>query len=55
VFKGVRPTYWVPYDGSVPYANRVNTLLSWLDRPEPQRPRFLTLYMEGVDQYVTCG
>jgi len=40
------------YDGRIPYSQRVNTILEWLDLPESERPKFITLYMEGVDQYV---
>jgi predicted AlkP superfamily pyrophosphatase or phosphodiesterase len=31
------------------YADRVDRVLSWLDRPAGERPRFLTLYFESVD------
>lgn len=47
---GVRPTYWMRYDGSVPYATRVSTVLQWLDEPREQRPSLITLYFQGVDQ-----
>ena len=44
---GVRPTHWLPYDGDMPYADRVDQALAWLDGPEPAR--LVTLYFEGVD------
>jgi predicted AlkP superfamily pyrophosphatase or phosphodiesterase len=44
-----RPTYWEPFDGSVPYAERVRQVLAWLDLPVQQRPSFVTLYVEAVD------
>ena len=44
---GVRPGRWLPYDGEMPYAARVDTALAWLDAPDP--PRLVTLYVEAVD------
>jgi predicted AlkP superfamily pyrophosphatase or phosphodiesterase len=47
--RGQRPGTWLPYDEKMPYATRVDTVLGWLDRPQGQRPRFMTLYFESVD------
>ena len=47
--KGIRPTYWMPYNGNIPDAARVDTVLSWLDLPADQRPSFLTLYISAID------
>jgi len=46
---GLRPTFWEPYDGSVPNDKRVDTVLSWLDLPVNQRPTLMTLYFSDVD------
>jgi predicted AlkP superfamily pyrophosphatase or phosphodiesterase len=46
---GVRPTYWKEYDGKIPNAERVDTILSWLDKPRAERPTFYTLYFSDVD------
>lgn len=46
---GVRPSRWRPFDQSLPAAARVDQVLAWLDAPEPERPRFLTLYFDEVD------
>lgn len=46
---GVRPTRWMRYDGSVPYAVRVDSVLSWLSLSEGERPRMITLYFEEPD------
>jgi predicted AlkP superfamily pyrophosphatase or phosphodiesterase len=46
---GSRPTYWKPYDGTVPNDARVDTILSWLDLPLNERPTFLSLYFSDVD------
>ncbi len=47
--KGIRPTFWKRYDGSVPGEARVDEVLSWLDLEENVRPRFITLYFSNVD------
>lgn len=45
---GVRPTIAPKFDGKLPAAQRVDTLLSWLDQPQ-QQFGFLTLYFDDVD------
>ncbi|HVR30420.1 MAG TPA: ectonucleotide pyrophosphatase/phosphodiesterase [Thermoanaerobaculia bacterium] len=46
---GVRPTYWLPYDGQLAGEERVRIVLGWLDLPADRRPSFLTLYWSDVD------
>jgi predicted AlkP superfamily pyrophosphatase or phosphodiesterase len=46
---GRRPTYWRTYDETIPNAQRVDTILSWLDLPLAERPTFLSLYFSDVD------
>ena len=46
---GTRPTYWRRFDESVPGEDRVDQVLQWLDLPDEQRPRMLTLYFGKVD------
>ena len=46
---GVRPEHWQLFNAGVPGDARVDRLLSWLDLPADQRPRFLTLYFNLVD------
>ncbi|KAH3745367.1 alkaline phosphatase family protein [Pelomyxa schiedti] len=48
---GVQPTYWVSYNSSVPYSQRVDTVLQWLALPADERPYLVFLYLEGVDSY----
>jgi predicted AlkP superfamily pyrophosphatase or phosphodiesterase len=48
--QGVRPTYYLKYDKSVPNAARVAQVIAWLRLPADQRPHFITLYMSDVDQ-----
>ena len=47
--EGLRPTHWKVYDGRVPNAARVDTVLAWLDLPEARRPRIIMLYFSDVD------
>lgn len=46
---GKRPTYWKRYDDKIENAERVDTILSWLDLPPTQRPTCLSLYFSDVD------
>jgi predicted AlkP superfamily pyrophosphatase or phosphodiesterase len=46
---GVQPTYWYPFDASVPRNRRVDTVLEWLAMPPERRPHMITLYLEDVD------
>ena len=47
--QGVRPTLFREYNGKVPNALRVDTILSWMDLPTEKRPTILTLYFSDVD------
>jgi predicted AlkP superfamily pyrophosphatase or phosphodiesterase len=47
--KGVRPTYWHRFNDSITAENRVNMVFEFLDKPENQRPHFMTLYFSDVD------
>lgn len=46
---GVRPTYWLPFEQSVPSLARVNILLGWFTLPVEEQPRLATLYFDVVD------
>ena len=46
---GVRPTFWKTYDGKIPNADRVETVLSWIDLPIEKRPTLYTLYFSDID------
>ena len=46
---GRQPTYWLPFDDTMPHAARVGRVLEWLRLPEGRRPSFLTLYFSDVD------
>jgi predicted AlkP superfamily pyrophosphatase or phosphodiesterase len=46
---GRRPSDWRPYDHEFPNEQRVAQVLTWLARPEAERPAFITLYFSDVD------
>lgn len=47
--QGVQPTYWKRYDGKVPFADRMDTVLTWLQLPIEKRPRLITFYFQEPD------
>lgn len=47
--KGIRPTFWDRYEGSVPNEKRIDILLERLRLPAPQRPEFATVYFSLID------
>lgn len=47
---GVHPSEWRPFDKDFPARERVDTVLAWIARPPAERPRFVTLYFETVDE-----
>jgi predicted AlkP superfamily pyrophosphatase or phosphodiesterase len=47
---GGRPTYWRPFDGSMPNEKRIAQLIEWLQLPEGKRPQLLTIYFGEVDK-----
>lgn len=46
---GMRPNFWVAYDGSISGADRLRRITDWLSLPEAEKPRFLTLYFSRLD------
>jgi predicted AlkP superfamily pyrophosphatase or phosphodiesterase len=48
---GMQPRYWREFDDTVPGSQRVAQVLAWLDLPVPQRPAFITLYLNEVDTF----
>jgi predicted AlkP superfamily pyrophosphatase or phosphodiesterase len=47
--QGVRPTYYLKFDGSFPNGKRVEQVLAWLHLPPEQRPHMITLYFSDTD------
>lgn len=46
---GVRPDYYKTFDSTVPYTERVEEVLNWLNMEEAMRPRFISLYFSLID------
>jgi predicted AlkP superfamily pyrophosphatase or phosphodiesterase len=47
--QGVRPTYYLKFDGKFPNEKRVEQVLAWLHLPLEQRPHMITLYFSDTD------
>ncbi|MFW5706507.1 MAG: alkaline phosphatase family protein [Bacteroidota bacterium] len=47
--QGIQPAYWKKFDGRVPFTDRMDTVISWLQLPEQQRPRLITFYFQEPD------
>ena len=46
---GVRPTYYLKFDGKFPNQKRVEQVLAWLHLPAEQRPHMITLHFSDTD------
>jgi predicted AlkP superfamily pyrophosphatase or phosphodiesterase len=47
--KGIHPSYYYSFDGSVPNLTRISKVFEWLQLPEDERPRMITLYFSDMD------
>jgi predicted AlkP superfamily pyrophosphatase or phosphodiesterase len=47
--QGIRPSYYHDYDGGVPNLTRIAKVFQWLQLPEVERPRLITLYFSDMD------
>src|SRR5215471_4204795 len=47
--RGVRPTYWYPFNAAVPDSVKIAQIMTWLRMPEGKRPRLIMLYSGVVD------
>lgn len=46
---GVRPTFWSPFNYSIPFQKRLDDLIGWLKLPANQRPAFVAFYLEETN------
>lgn len=46
---GVFPDYYYRYNESVPNTDRIDQVVKWLNLPEEERPRLITVYFSFVD------
>jgi predicted AlkP superfamily pyrophosphatase or phosphodiesterase len=47
--KGTRPSYWYPFDATVPDSMKIQQITRWLRLPEGERPRLILMYSGVVD------
>jgi predicted AlkP superfamily pyrophosphatase or phosphodiesterase len=46
---GLRPTFWQPYDYSIPFAQRLETVIGWLRLPVGEKPAVIAFYFEETN------
>jgi predicted AlkP superfamily pyrophosphatase or phosphodiesterase len=46
---GIRPHWWIKFDNTLPYAERVRRVMAWLTMPSDSAPRFVTAYFSATD------
>jgi len=46
---GVRPSIWKKYEHKMPYENRIDTVIAWLQLPENTRPHLIMWYFDEPD------
>lgn len=47
--QNMRPTIWKPYDHNFPFEQRIDTVISWLQKPLEKRPHLIMWYMHEPD------
>ncbi|MFD2202058.1 alkaline phosphatase family protein [Shivajiella indica] len=47
--KGIQPNYYYNYDAKVSNLTRISKVFEWLELPEDERPRLITLYFSDMD------
>lgn len=47
--EGLHPDYYYDYNQSVPFGDRVDQVIRWLNLPEKERPHIITLYFSSPD------
>jgi predicted AlkP superfamily pyrophosphatase or phosphodiesterase len=47
--QGIQPSYFYNYDGKISNLTRISKVFEWLQLPEEERPRLITLYFSDMD------
>lgn len=47
--KGIRPSEYYDYDGTVPNLTRISQVFQWMQLPDDERPGMITLYFSDMD------
>src|SRR5690606_22012863 len=48
---GLHPDRWKPYDGDMPYRDRIDTVVAWLSTDGASKPAYVNLYFSSSDTY----
>lgn len=48
--QGLHPDYYFEYNHTVPFEQRVDQIIDWLNFPEDRRPHLITLYFSSPDE-----
>jgi predicted AlkP superfamily pyrophosphatase or phosphodiesterase len=46
---GGRPTYWRNFDGTLPFAKRLEEFSGWLEQPADRRPAVILFYLDATN------
>lgn len=46
---GVRPSYWFPFNATVPDSTKIKEVMRWLRLPDAERPHLIMMYSNVVD------
>ena len=49
--QGIQPTFYFNYDGNVPNLTRIAKVFEWLNLPDDERPRLITMYFSDMDDF----
>lgn len=49
-FNGLRPSYTVAFNDYIKFDDKVNQVFDWFDLPLQDRPQFIGLYVQQIDQ-----
>lgn len=47
--QGMRPNIWKKYDNKITFEQKIDSVITWLQRPEQERPRLTMLYYSEPD------
>lgn len=50
LIQGLQPDIWKPYDGKVPFIERIDTIIKWLSLPYSERPELVMAYYHEPDE-----
>ncbi|VDM48002.1 unnamed protein product [Toxocara canis] len=48
-YLGMMPNIYMPYDSTVPFTQRIDKVIEWLNLPDDERPSLIQVYVEQPD------